>query len=589
MKQDYLEKQDIDFLEKIDSVFDAIIFDLDIFVDKKEDNLQDTVQQIEINFKEDVISFEVAPCHLSILSYLISIVTLHKTFFLPLKERCSDPNSCNLENNLDWYNENIKLYNELLQDEKAKAIIEYSIIQPSDDKYEIISDISDLFYIMHILESDENLCSLVVSLSKAIPVIFNKLHISPEEFGEQSPRITKYILYLDYVHNDGSLTTWLIDKSKYLESPFLELATSSLDEIRTLFEEAYSNDNIQIGDNVVLNNGFTELKIRKFELSREKISNIIQNLSCLSLYGVLFLKLEFTFSYLNSKIDSNIIDIYRRFYKIMGKGADILPLRRFYRFAFLYYLTIQGKILGKSSNVDNQITIAKWIPLVYNYSTKHLECNFSMFMDKVDALMNLYDSGEMERKLSNEDFEKVKAIFINPKVYDYFAILGKPGQISVSATPQEICSDSKDVEGICLQNKLYPLILYKRSRLKNQVLIDKVCKQYLYKWFQNKIDDVKYIKYVFFGEGAIMSDKKLVLTKNVNYLVSFLLFLTGGRGSQKLWDYINMYIVNESGEPILKTNPISNKLDNYEYEIRREIYENIGQNNMSEREQKDLE
>lgn len=586
MKQDYLEKQDNDFLEKIDRVFDTIIFDLNIFVDKKEDNLQDIVKQkIDINFKEDVISFEVAPCHLSILSYLISIVTLHKTFFLPLKGRRSDPSSCNLENNLDWYNENIKLYNELLQDEKAKAIIDYSIVRPSDDKYEIISDISDLFYIMHILESDENLCSLVVSLSKTIPVIFNKLHISPEEFGKQSQRITKYILYLDYVHYDGSMTTLVINESKLLDSQFLELMTTLLDEVRTLFEESYSNDNIQTGDNVVLNNGGSVLKISKFELSRENINNIIQNLSCLSLYGVLFLKLEFTFSYLSSKIDSNIFDLHRRLNKIMGKREDVQPLRRVYRLAILNYLTIQGK----SSN-DIRMGITLFISFVYHYSTKHLDYDISMFMDKVDALMNIYDSGEIERKLSNEAFEKVKSIFINPKVHEYIEILNKPGKISVSATPQEISSDSKEVEGICLQNKIYPLILHKRSRLRNKVLIDKVCKKYLYDWFQNKIDDVKFIKYVFFGEGVIMSNNdKLVFTGHVNYLVSFLLFLTGGHGSKKLWDYINKYIVNEFGEPILKTNPTSYALDNYEYEIRREIYEKIGQNNISEREQKDLE
>lgn len=440
MKQDYLEKQDNDFLEKIDRVFDTIIFDLNIFVDKKEDNLQDIVKQkIDINFKEDVISFEVAPCHLSILSYLISIVTLHKTFFLPLKGRRSDPSSCNLENNLDWYNENIKLYNELLQDEKAKAIIDYSIVRPSDDKYEIISDISDLFYIMHILESDENLCSLVVSLSKTIPVIFNKLHISPEEFGKQSQRITKYILYLDYVHYDGSMTTLVINESKLLDSQFLELMTTLLDEVRTLFEESYSNDNIQTGDNVVLNNGGSVLKISKFELSRENINNIIQNLSCLSLYGVLFLKLEFTFSYLSSKIDSNIFDLHRRLNKIMGKREDVQPLRRVYRLAILNYLTIQGK----SSN-DIRMGITLFISFVYHYSTKHLDYDISMFMDKVDALMNIYDSGEIERKLSNEAFEKVKSIFINPKVHEYIEILNKPGKISVSATPQEISSDSKD-------------------------------------------------------------------------------------------------------------------------------------------------
>lgn len=588
MKQDYLEKQDIDFLEEIDSVFDNILF-LEYFVDKKEDNLQNKVKQ-EINIKtgKDVIKFELAPCHFSIFCFLISIVSLHRTFFLPLKRRRSDPNSCNLINILDWYNENIKLYNELLQDEKAKAIIDYSIIQPSNDEYVIISDINDLLYIMHILESDENLCSLVVSLSKKIPVIFNKLQISPKEFGKQSQRITKYVLYLDYVHYDGSMTTLGINESKFLDCQFIEIVINLLDVVRTLFEESYSNGNKQISYDEVLNTDGSKLLFRSVELSREKINNVIQHVSCISLYGVLFLKLEFTFSYLNSKIDSNILGLRLKLYKISGKGVGVQQPRRFYRFALLYYLTRPGKSLGIRKDIK------KWFAYVYNYSTKHLDYNISMFMEKVDALMNLYDSGEIERKLSNEDFEKVKSIFINPKVHEYIEILSKSGQISASATPQENSSDSKDVKGICLKNKIYPLILHNRSRLKNIVLIDKVCKKYLYEWFQNKIDDVEFIKYVFFGEGVIdegtiMSDKKLVFTEKIAKLVSFLLFLTGDKGSKELWDYINKYIKNESGKHILKTNPRSYAPKDYEYKIRSDIYNKIGQNNITEIEQKELE
>ena len=110
-------------------------------------------------------------------------------------------------------------------------------------------------------------------------------------------------------------------------------------------------------------------------------------------------------------------------------------------------------------------------------------------------------------------------------------------------------------------NNDYPFVLKKRRRLRNKTLIDEVCKKFLSKWFKNGINDVPFIKFIFFEYGTRPTEK-LIFIGDIKDLVSFLLFLNNGSGTKKIWDYINEFIVDEKGQPVLKSNPRSNVTSN---------------------------
>ena len=138
------------------------------------------------------------------------------------------------------------------------------------------------------------------------------------------------------------------------------------------------------------------------------------------------------------------------------------------------------------------------------------------------------------------------------------------------------CKETEDTSDNECNNK-YPLVLHKRKRLRNNTLIDEVCKKYLSEWFKNGIHDVSFIKHVFFECGTPPTEK-LIFTGDIKDLVSFLLFLNNGSGTKKIWDYINLFIVDMKGQPVLKSNPRSNVakssfdiVDEIRYNIRQKI------------------
>lgn len=116
------------------------------------------------------------------------------------------------------------------------------------------------------------------------------------------------------------------------------------------------------------------------------------------------------------------------------------------------------------------------------------------------------------------------------------------------------------------RNHKYPFVLHNRRRLRKKTLIDEVCKKYLSKWFKNKIDEVPYIKYVFFEYGTPTDN--LVFTGKIKDLVSFLLFLNNGSGDDEIWNYIKQFIVKENGLQVLGNNPRSN--------VKEDLHDAIG-------------
>ena len=151
-------------------------------------------------------------------------------------------------------------------------------------------------------------------------------------------------------------------------------------------------------------------------------------------------------------------------------------------------------------------------------------------------------------------------------------------------------TECEETEGISdnERNYKYPFDLHNRRRLRNKTLIDEVCKKYLSKWFKNKIDDVPYIKYVFFEYGIPPTDK-LVFIGKIKDLVSFLLFLNGS-GDDEIWKYFNQFIVNKNELPVLRNNPRSNvKEDSQDAigRVRQEIGQAIGRK-LNKEEEEDL-
>ena len=83
--------------------------------------------------------------------------------------------------------------------------------------------------------------------------------------------------------------------------------------------------------------------------------------------------------------------------------------------------------------------------------------------------------------------------------------------------------------------------------LRDEKVQDVICKKYLYKVFDKKIDDIPFIKYVFWGKGVKPKDK-LIYTGQKSVIANFVRFQNRGRGGQKLWDYYNEFIVDRKGK-----------------------------------------
>lgn len=111
-------------------------------------------------------------------------------------------------------------------------------------------------------------------------------------------------------------------------------------------------------------------------------------------------------------------------------------------------------------------------------------------------------------------------------------------------------------------NPDYPTML-RNGRLLIDKIQDFVCKKYLYQWFDNNINNVPYISYVFFGYGR-KPEGKLVFTADKKDLACFIKYLNKDKGDSVIWDYFRKYIVDIKGKPVLGINPASNIKDKYD-------------------------
>lgn len=183
--------------------------------------------------------------------------------------------------------------------------------------------------------------------------------------------------------------------------------------------------------------------------------------------------------------------------------------------------------------------------------------------------------------------EKYKDIFDFTREYLFDTTNGEEEVEEESFTPvpqdEEISADSETA------NPDYPVAL-RKGRLRISKLQDIVCKKYLQQWFANKIEDVPYISYVFFGHGREPKEK-LVFTKSKAELTIFVLFLTRGYGKSEVWSYFNNYVVDKNGKPIFAKNPRSTIKENLlvvEDRTRREITKLFIPNKLSKEEEEDL-
>ncbi len=206
-----------------------------------------------------------------------------------------------------------------------------------------------------------------------------------------------------------------------------------------------------------------------------------------------------------------------------------------------------------------------------------------------DDLWKLYFQAYAEKYGIEKLNEHINYLIANyPDLTDY--INDNKDSYLANKQSEAITTECEETEGISdnERNYKYPFDLHNRRRLRNKTLIDEVCKKYLSKWFKNKIDDVPYIKYVFFEYGIPPTDK-LVFIGKIKDLVSFLLFLNGS-GDDEIWKYFNQFIVNKNELPVLRNNPRSNvKEDSQDAigRVRQEIGQAIGRK-LNKEEEEDL-
>lgn len=211
-------------------------------------------------------------------------------------------------------------------------------------------------------------------------------------------------------------------------------------------------------------------------------------------------------------------------------------------------------------------------------------------------LLHIYWMAEVYNYLSEFIDEEVKNCLmwiIEKSPYRVIAhFLIGDAELEDSAEPNQSKESDNEV------NSSYPSILQDRKRLHSKTLQDILCKKRLFQWFQNGINDVPYIKYVFFGRGKEPKEK-LVYIGEKKDLVLFVLFLNGGKGKQKVWDYFTESINDKFGKPVFASNPISyakgentppmdKDQPNYEERIRIQIREFVTGRELTKEEEEDI-
>ena len=329
-------------------------------------------------------------------------------------------------------------------------------------------------------------------------------------------------------------------------------------------EDAFKNELAKIDAfNILLICGF-ELLLLKYsdeDSTEERIENEVSDDVLKGIINTLVLKLDDGDRFLVNTSDFGELE----------KGKEIIS-----------YDDVSKNIISTFS------TVFEYIP-TFNNTEKAL---FNTIYEKCfykDDLWKLYFQAYAEKFGIEQLNEHINYLIANyHDLADY--INANKDSYLVNEQSEATTTECEETEGISdnERNYKYPFDLHNRRRLRNKTLIDEVCKKYLSKWFKNKIDDVPYIKYVFFEYGIPPTDK-LVFTGKIKDLVSFLLFLNGS-GDDEIWNYINQFIVNKNELPVLRNNPRSNvKEDSQDAigRVRQEIGQAIGRK-LNKEEEEDL-
>ncbi len=160
---------------------------------------------------------------------------------------------------------------------------------------------------------------------------------------------------------------------------------------------------------------------------------------------------------------------------------------------------------------------------------------------------------------------------------------------SVSGSEEEHANQKQDDTNDEV-NENYPSFL-RKGRVRLPWIQKSLCVHHLRKWFEFTVDDIPYIKYVFFGNGTEPKEKLRFKSGNKTELITFILFLSKGYGKIEIWNYFNQYIVDKKGNPIFGKNPRSNVKDNLldvEGKVRQTIIELLGNKKLTKEEEEDL-
>ena len=138
----------------------------------------------------------------------------------------------------------------------------------------------------------------------------------------------------------------------------------------------------------------------------------------------------------------------------------------------------------------------------------------------------------------------------------------------------------------------YPPQLWSSRRLKLSILQDLVGKKYLPQFFKGGIDNLLYIKYVFFGMGKKPHDK-LIFNPKVNkaYLFCFIKYLCGEPFKSSHWSYFEKFIDDERNKALFPANPSSNitkKYEDYKKNFKNTIKTYFGGRELTKEEEEDI-
>ena len=217
-----------------------------------------------------------------------------------------------------------------------------------------------------------------------------------------------------------------------------------------------------------------------------------------------------------------------------------------------------------------------------------LLCTALMYADtgnEASSIINYEDVCSLKKIVEQERY---KHLFVFARNYlDEYANDGE--ELEIEAQEPSFPQEQIIIEEGTTVNPSYPTFL-RTGRVRLGFLQDVLSKKYLRQWFSNRIEDVPYIKYVFFGNG-IEPKNKMIFSGSKTELTLFVLFLSKGYGKSRIWSYFNQYIVDKNGKPVFAKNARSNVKENYldaEDRIRQAIIGLIGNKILSKEVEKDL-